>query len=166
MIYVTLGTHEQPMRELSESLEKFPGLLPALGPFIIQHGYTPPPAGWQAFRMVAPIMNRAYMEEADIVVTHGGPATIAEARQAGSVPIVVPRRSAFAEHVDDHQIAYARRLAKAGEVILVEDPRQLATAVREFEDLSRQLPDPSPHDPTPAIRRLIRIVDGLVHRDR
>lgn len=162
MIYATLGTHEQPMERLRLALEELPARFPDLAPFIIQHGYTPPPAGWRSLRMVSPEENRTSMHEADIVVTHGGPASIAEAREAGSIPIVVPRQSAFGEHVDDHQVAYARRLAAASEVLLVEDPSQLAQIVRDFSELSGRLPAPRPHDPAAAIGRLAEIVALLV----
>jgi UDP-N-acetylglucosamine transferase subunit ALG13 len=166
VIYVTLGTHEQPMERLRLALEGLPALVPELAPFVIQHGYTRPPAGWRTFRMVSPEENRAFMQQADIVVTHGGPASIAEARESGSIPIVVPRQSAHDEHVDDHQLAYARRLAAASEVVLVEDPALLGETVRGFSELSRQLPRPQPHDPAPAIRRLAEVVDLLVGRGR
>jgi UDP-N-acetylglucosamine transferase subunit ALG13 len=51
------------------------------------------------------------MGAARVVVCHGGPGTILEARAAGRVPIVVPRDPTFGEHVDDHQIRFVRWLA-------------------------------------------------------
>ncbi|MGH3320776.1 MAG: glycosyltransferase [Streptosporangiaceae bacterium] len=54
------------------------------------------------------------MRDADVVVCHGGPSTIAEARRAGHLPIVVPRVRAEGEHVDDHQLHFTDRLTGEG----------------------------------------------------
>jgi len=42
------------------------------------------------------------MERATVVVCHGGPATITEARRHGRLPICVPRDPSRGEHVDNH----------------------------------------------------------------
>ena len=43
------------------------------------------------------------MARADIVITHGGPGTVADARASGHMPLAVPRDPAHGEHVDGHQ---------------------------------------------------------------
>jgi UDP-N-acetylglucosamine transferase subunit ALG13 len=165
VIYVTLGTHEQPMDRLIRALE---GIREdgGTGPLVIQHGYSRPPRGWEAFELVAPEKNRRFMERARVVITHGGPASIAEARELGKIPIVVPRRASFGEHVDDHQLAYARRMAEAAEIILVEDVTDLAEVVGNYEERARTFPPARATDPTPAIRRFGEIVDALVGQSR
>ena len=60
------------------------------------------------------------MREAAVVVCHGGPGTIMLAATMGKRPIVVPRRKAAGEHVDDHQHAFTRRIAADGAIILAE----------------------------------------------
>ena len=49
--------------------------------------------------------------------------------QTSKKPIVVPRRKAFGEAVDDHQLQLGRRFAEAGLVTLVEDPDDLGEAL-------------------------------------
>jgi UDP-N-acetylglucosamine transferase subunit ALG13 len=71
-----------------------------------------------------------YILAASVVVTHGGPATIAEAIAAGHVPLVVPRLRRLGEQVDDHQLAYARRLDALGEIELVLDAAALPEVVK------------------------------------
>ena len=80
---------------------------------------------------------RALMQAAALVVCHGGPGTITLAAAAGVRPIVVPRRHRLGEHVDDHQVAFSRRLASEGSVTLVETESALRTV------LERALDDPS-----------------------
>ena len=43
------------------------------------------------------------VEDARIVITHGGPASFIMPLQIGKTPIVVPRQHQFNEHVNDHR---------------------------------------------------------------
>lgn len=165
MIVVTLGTHEQPMMRLVPVLAALARELPSLGPFQIQRGATPLPEGWEGDALVAPQRLAALLAAADIVVMHGGPATIAEARELGKIPIVVPRQLRYREHVDDHQLWYARRLADALEIVLVEEAEDLPAAVEDYPARVARLPVPRPHDPAPAVRRFSEIADRLMRPD-
>jgi UDP-N-acetylglucosamine transferase subunit ALG13 len=62
----------------------------------------------------------AAMGGALAVVTHGGPGSIMLCSYLGKRPIVVPRQSALGEHVDDHQVAFSRRIAAEGKIDLAE----------------------------------------------
>src|SRR4249919_168468 len=62
-------------------------------------------------------------------VTHAGVGSIMVALSNGKRPIVVPRRGALREAVDDHQLQVGRRFADAGLVTLVETPEALAEAL-------------------------------------
>ncbi len=70
------------------------------------------------------------MGRARIVVGHAGPGTVLDARAAGRLPVVVPRRAALGEVVDDHQVAFGRWMADRGQAICVED----AAALRRHLD--------------------------------
>jgi UDP-N-acetylglucosamine transferase subunit ALG13 len=63
---------------------------------------------------------QAAVREAAVIVCQGGPGSIMDARGAGRVPIVVPRRADLGEHVDDHQVRFTRRLNEAGLVRMAE----------------------------------------------
>jgi UDP-N-acetylglucosamine transferase subunit ALG13 len=63
----------------------------------------------------------AAVGSAAVVVCHGGAGIISSALAAGRRPIVVPRRAALGEHVDDHQYQLTRKLADWGLVVAVED---------------------------------------------
>jgi UDP-N-acetylglucosamine transferase subunit ALG13 len=52
------------------------------------------------------------MAAADLVIAHAGTGSALAALQAGHLPVLVPRRPEFGEHVDDHQQQIARMLAK------------------------------------------------------
>jgi UDP-N-acetylglucosamine--N-acetylmuramyl-(pentapeptide) pyrophosphoryl-undecaprenol N-acetylglucosamine transferase len=48
------------------------------------------------------------------VVTHAGAGTVLDLLRTGICPVVVPRRRARAEHVDDHQTELAELLRRRG----------------------------------------------------
>jgi UDP-N-acetylglucosamine transferase subunit ALG13 len=96
---------------------------------VIQYGTSAPPVHAEGRDLFPVDELDAAMEVATAVVCHGGPGTIMGAREAGVVPIVVPRRSEFGEHVDDHQVRFASRVAEAGQVHLVRTESGLATAL-------------------------------------
>jgi UDP-N-acetylglucosamine transferase subunit ALG13 len=125
MIFVTVGTHQQPFTRLLESLDQLPG-----DQLVVQHGYGPPPEGvaravpFVSFREMVGLF-----EEAERVVTHAGVGSVLLARRTGHVPVVVPRLQRYREHVDDHQLQLIRALSEIGHVIPVFDTAELAQAV-------------------------------------
>lgn len=66
-----------------------------------------------------------HFTNADIVVCHGGPATIMLSKFYGILPIVVPRNHDYGEHVDNHQVIFTRRIAKDNEIMLAENDELL-----------------------------------------
>lgn len=88
---------------------------------LVQYGTSRPPTTAEGHDLLPVGDLTALMSEATAVVCHGGPGTIMGAREAGHVPIVVPRRSDLGEHVDDHQVRFATRVAAAGQVHLATD---------------------------------------------
>jgi UDP-N-acetylglucosamine transferase subunit ALG13 len=104
------------------------------------------------------------MAEAAVVVCHGGPGTILGARHLGAVPIVVPRQHRLGEHVDDHQVAFARRLAAAGGGIhLAETETELHRLLdRVAADPAAFRAGPEDRATAAAVGEFGRLVDHLV----
>jgi UDP-N-acetylglucosamine--N-acetylmuramyl-(pentapeptide) pyrophosphoryl-undecaprenol N-acetylglucosamine transferase len=69
--------------------------------------------------------------DADVVICHAGVGTILDLLERGVHPVVVPRRQARAEHVDDHQYEIAEYLADHGVVTVVDAERLTAMHLRE-----------------------------------
>ncbi len=130
MILVVVGTHEDPFDRLCAAAE----VLAGSEPVVLQKGTsTLPTPRCQATPMLPPRALAAHLREARLVVCHAGPATLVEAGEAGHVPIVVPRSAAHGEHVDDHQVAFARRIRDR--IHLVEDPAGLPGAVARHHEV-------------------------------
>jgi UDP-N-acetylglucosamine--N-acetylmuramyl-(pentapeptide) pyrophosphoryl-undecaprenol N-acetylglucosamine transferase len=60
------------------------------------------------------------IREADVLVAHAGVGTALTALEVGKCPVLVPRRHAHGEHVDDHQTQIAGELARRGLAVSVE----------------------------------------------
>ena len=103
----------------------------------MQHGASRPPRHAEGHALVPHDQLQRLMSEASAVVTHGGPATIVEARRHGKRPLVVPRDHRLGEHVDGHQLRFARRLADEGLIVLCEQRDELTAAL----DAARRDPD-------------------------
>ena len=97
--------------------------------FVIQHGMTRGPRVAEGHQFLAQDRLIALLEEAFVVVCHGGPGIITEAREAGHVPLCVPRNPELGEHVDGHQQRFAALIADAG----------LVRAVWSLEAFHREL---------------------------
>ena len=76
------------------------------------------------------------VEDARIVITHGGPASFIMPLQIGKTPIVVPRQHQFNEHVNDHQVEFARNVAqRMGTIIPVEDIETLGDIITNYDQI-------------------------------
>jgi UDP-N-acetylglucosamine--N-acetylmuramyl-(pentapeptide) pyrophosphoryl-undecaprenol N-acetylglucosamine transferase len=60
------------------------------------------------------------IREADVLVAHAGVGTALAALEIGKYPVLVPRRLAHGEHVDDHQTQIAGELSNRGLALSVE----------------------------------------------
>ena len=108
MIFVTVGTHEQPFNRLIEEVDRLKKEGIITDEVFIQTGfstYEPQYCDWKSIISYSEMED--HMANADIIITHGGPAIFMGAIAKGKKPIVVPRLEKFGEHVNDHQIEFA-----------------------------------------------------------
>jgi UDP-N-acetylglucosamine transferase subunit ALG13 len=120
-VVVTLGTHER--YTFPRLLNHLVTLLPPEWDVLWQVGSTvvdKMPAG--ARKQVPITEMRQALAEADVVIAHAGVGSALAAMQAGKRALYVPRRKAFGEHVDDHQVAMARELEGRKLVVAREAP--------------------------------------------
>lgn len=61
------------------------------------------------------------MEQADIVITHGGTGVIIGALKKGKKVIAVPRLAKYGEHVDDHQLQIIGQFKELGLICSCKD---------------------------------------------
>ena len=132
---------------------------------VVQHGTTPPPKGVEAAELFRRDEMRAQIESADVVVISGGPGGVMDVRATGRRPIVVARRHALGEHVDDHQHAFARHLADTGLAVCVETEDEFAAAIDDARARPEQWRVAPDTEPPSGIARIGQLIDELVWRN-
>jgi UDP-N-acetylglucosamine transferase subunit ALG13 len=93
---------------------------------LVQSGTADPPGNVEWTPFLGHGDATAALRRATAVVCHAGPGTVMSCRSIGLIPIVVPRKAGLGEHVDDHQVSFARRMAQYDQVRLAESSSRLA----------------------------------------
>lgn len=137
MIFVTVGTHEQPFNRLIQKIDELKKDGTIQDDVIIQTGFsTYEPRCCQWSKLIPYQQMVKNVADARIVITHGGPASFIMPLQIGKVPIVVPRQHQFNEHVNDHQVEFARKVAqRMGTIIPVEDIDTLSDIIMNYDQI-------------------------------
>ena len=137
MIFVTVGTHEQPFDRLIEEIDNLKKNGTIQEEVIIQTGfssYEPKYCQWSKLIPYQQMIKN--VEDARIVITHGGPTSFVMPLQIGKTPIVVPRQRKYGEHINDHQVEFARNVAdRMGTIIPVENVETLGEIISNYNQI-------------------------------
>lgn len=179
LIVASLGTDHHPFNRLVSWLDAVAAQHDGCH-VVVQHGHSAPPrtAEGRDFYVHGELID--LFRRARVVVCHGGPGTLMDARNTGHVPVLVPRDPRLGEHVDGHQLRFASAIEDSGmvevarkqdhfdrviaerlaarprpmaEVSAPRDPGGLAAFVAELDGVS-----PRPRRITPVLRSVRRVV--------
>jgi UDP-N-acetylglucosamine transferase subunit ALG13 len=134
MIFVTVGTHEQPFDRLVKEIDRLKEKNIITERVFIQIGYStykPRCCRFAEFIKFNEMMKM--IRRSEIVITHGGPGSIIPIISNGKIPIVVPRKKKYGEHVDDHQIYFCKKLEKEKEIIAVYETENLEYILKHYD---------------------------------
>ena len=134
MIFVTVGTHEQPFDRLVSYMDEWAGCHKEK--VVIQTGYStyePLNCKWKKMFTYQEMVKG--VEKARVVITHGGPSSFFMPLQLGKVPIVVPRKKEFNEHVNDHQVEFCHQMAERQKnIIVIDDIKELGDILDHYDE--------------------------------
>lgn len=141
MIFVTVGTHEQPFNRLIQKIDELKRDGVINEEVIMQTGFsTYEPKYCISYKLIPFNKMNEYVEQARIVITHGGPASFIMPLQIGKTPIVIPRQKKYDEHVNDHQVDFSKAVEeRMKNIIVVEDVNELADIINNYEDLTKKM---------------------------
>lgn len=138
MVFVTVGTHEQQFNRLVEYMDNWAANHEE--DVIIQIGYStykPHKAKWARLFPYPKMVEM--VDQARVVVTHGGPSSFILPLQKGKTPIVVPRRFEFDEHVNDHQGRFCKEVeSRMGTIVVIEDINMLGRAIENYDKVKKE----------------------------
>lgn len=137
MIFVTVGTHEQPFNRLIQKVDdlKRDGVITE--DVIMQIGFSTYEPKYCTYSKLYPYNEMQRMvKNARIVITHGGPSSFIMPLQIGKIPIVVPRQKDFNEHVNNHQVDFAEAVkGRYGNIIVIENIDDLENVITNYEKI-------------------------------
>lgn len=137
MIFVTVGTHEQQFNRLIECIDNLKKDDIIKEEVIMQTGYStyePQYCKWNKLIPYSEMIDN--IEKANIVITHGGPASFTMPLQINKIPIVVPRQLKFKEHVNDHQVEFSKAVAeRMKNIIPVYEIESLKETILNYEKI-------------------------------
>lgn len=136
--FVSVGNAKQPFGRLLDAVAAIAAELPQ--PVVVQPGHNEfACAGCEVHDFMGMAEFEEKMNAAELVIIHAGAGSIIHALRKGKVPVVVPRRAEYAEHVDDHQLELAQHFAEIGRVVVVKDIARLAEGARQAQAMQHEL---------------------------
>ena len=163
MIFVTVGTHEQPFNRLIQKVDelKRDGIIQE--EVIMQTGFSTYEPQYCQWSKLIPYQQMVQnVTDARIVITHGGPASFIMPLQVGKIPIVVPRQHQYDEHVNDHQVEFARNVAeRMGNILVVEDIEKLERMITDYDEIVNTMKNEIISNNTKFNSNLERIVHNM-----
>ncbi len=130
-IFISVGTQKFPFNRLIQIGDRLAEADPSFEVFA-QSGnsdYIP-----SHYRSVSFMDKKEYedkIDQCDILLTHGGVATIITALKKKKAVIVVPRLSKYGEHVDDHQVQIADSFAEMNYVMELNEDDDPVEMIRQ-----------------------------------
>ncbi len=100
----------------------------------------------------------SYLNEARLVITHGGAGSVIKSLNLGKKTIAVTRLKKYGEHIDDHQIQIASVLEKQGLIKSVKEMSELEAAIKFFDnhELSKK------QEESDEIPSIVQMIDDFI----
>jgi UDP-N-acetylglucosamine transferase subunit ALG13 len=140
MIFVTVGTHEQGFNRLIQAID---GLKNSNFPetdIFIQTGYStykPRYCQYKDFIRFDEILKR--IEDAEMIITHGGTGSIMLVLYRQKIPVVVPRQKKYDEHIDNHQLIFCKMLESKRKIIAAYEMEELGPVISNYPRLAHDI---------------------------
>jgi exopolysaccharide biosynthesis glucuronosyltransferase PssE len=163
VIFVTVGT-QLPFDRLVGAVDEWAGMTGEREIFA-QTGPTQHPPrrlAWAPF--LSPREHAARLEAASLVVAHAGIGTILSSLSRSKPLLIMPRRAAFGEQRNDHQLATATRFSGRPGIHVAMDEDELIERLGAIDDLvaGQAIPAHASRELIEAVRAFI--VEGRLPR--
>lgn len=166
-IVVSLGTDFHRFDRLVGWVDEWLASLDKPPSCLVQYGASRRPEMAEGIERMPRLELLEFYRHADLVIVQGGPGSILDAREAGHIPLAVPRLPLLNEVVDAHQVAFSSVMERQGEAVMVstlEELMRLGAAALENPALMRTPPrTPGGAD---AVKHLERILSDFVSTPR
>lgn len=141
MIFVTVGTHEQQFDRLIKHIDEmiFQNIIDEQ--VVMQIGYsTYFPKYCEYSKLFTYNDMQYYINNARIIITHGGPSSFILPLRIGKIPIVIPRRKEYGEHVNNHQVTFIKEVSnRHGNIIMANEVSELDNIIQNYDNIIQNM---------------------------
>jgi UDP-N-acetylglucosamine transferase subunit ALG13 len=165
MIFVAVGNVKHGFRRLLDTVDALAGQGIFNGePVFIQSGNNPDfkPLHCKHKQFLSMKKFEQYIEEASLIICHAGCGTLIHALRVGKVPVAIPRRKKYGEHIDDHQIQLVEVLAEEKRIVVAFEPENLPMAISEARKRQATTVSTQPPPMFDIVRKAIHeLIEGI-----
>ncbi len=137
MILVLLGTQNNSFHRLLEEIDRLKNNNIIHDKIIVQAGHTKyKSTGMEIIDLIPKEKLEKYVDEADIIITHGGVGSIISAIKKNKKVIAVPRCHKYGEHVNDHQRQIVQVFNEKGYIVGIDGVEELENAIKSIEEFT------------------------------
>ena len=134
MIFVTLGTQDKGFPRLLEAIDKQIKKGNIKEKVIVQAGLTEYESdNMEIFDLVPQKDFDKYVDEASLIITHGGAGSILTAVKKGKKVIAAARLSKYKEHNNDHQLQIVKEFSKKGYILELDNFDELDKVLKKVK---------------------------------
>lgn len=134
MIFITLGSQKFQFDRLLQKVDSLIENNIITEKVIAQTGYSKyEPKHFEQIPFLSRDQFAELMQQADIVITHGGTGAIIGAVKKGKKVIAVPRLAKYGEHVDNHQLEIVNQFKDSNLIIACTDLEELEIKFNQLE---------------------------------
>ena len=131
LIFVTLGTQDKPFTRLLEALDRQIENGNITEEVVVQTGFTKYKSNrMKVFDLIDKQSFEHFINEADLLITHGGVGSIISGLNNKKRIIAVPRLAKYGEHMNDHQLQIIKCFEKKHFIIPLYDFSQFEEVLK------------------------------------
>lgn len=133
LIFVTLGTQDKSFERLLKAIQKVIDYGELKNEkIIVQAGHTKFQSNeMEIFDLVDADSFQRYINECDLLITHGGVGSITSGLKKGKKVIAAARLEKYKEHTNDHQLQIIDVFSKAGYILPLDDFEKLDDVLKQ-----------------------------------
>ena len=142
MIFVMLGTQNNPFQRLLEEIDRLIGKKVIDEEVVVQAGYTeyqPQNGKMKIIDFMPREELDIYEQNANYIITHGGVGSIVTSLEKGKKVIAVPRLKEYNEHVNNHQKQIIETFSQQELIIGINEVSELEDALNKVSTFKVKL---------------------------
>lgn len=136
MIFISVGTEKFPFDRLLKTIDQAVENKEIQTDVFAQTGaclYTPKFYRHEKYLPFSQMSD--YIQKADVIVMHAGVGSFLSCLSCGKLPILFPRKAFLKEHLDDHQMEFAGKMAEIKKALVAYEDQELIQMIKNYKSL-------------------------------